>query len=157
MTSEAHRWRIFPWAQATPIPIPARATERAGAAVPWQPTRPGELRPSLDWTNAVMLSSGWKPRPAAAIHGSSLSRAISRAKSTRGEPRARREMSRVLMVDNTGLFQILEASFLRRLGCEIVRALDGPDLIEKASACAPDLILLDADGPGIDGAECLRS
>ena len=66
-------------------------------------------------------------------------------------------MSRVLMVDNTGLFQILEASFLRRLGCEIVRALDGPDLIEKASACAPDLILLDADGPGIDGAECLRS
>jgi CheY-like chemotaxis protein len=66
-------------------------------------------------------------------------------------------MSRVLMVDDAGLFQILEGSFLRRLGCEIVRAHDGPDIVEKAAACAPDLILLDADGPSLDGEACLRS
>jgi len=66
-------------------------------------------------------------------------------------------MSRVLMVDDAGLFRVLEASFLRRLGCEIVRAQDGPDLIRKATDSAPSLILLDAQKADLDGPGCVRA
>jgi len=68
-----------------------------------------------------------------------------------------RSLSRVLVVDDAGLFRMLEASFLKRLGCEIVRAQDGPDVIRKASARAPDLILLDAQKLEFDGRECVRT
>lgn len=68
-----------------------------------------------------------------------------------------RPMSRVLMVDDAGLFRMLEATFLRRLGCEIVRAKDGPDLIRKAADKAPSLILLDAQKPDLDGPQCVRT
>ena len=68
-----------------------------------------------------------------------------------------RPMSRVLMVDDAGLFRILETSFLRRLGCEIVRAQNGPDLIRKATHQAPSLILLDAQKPDLDGPGCVRA
>src|SRR5207245_7655652 len=75
----------------------------------------------------------------------------------RGGPEASRAMSRVLMVDDAGLFRLLEGSFLRRLGCEIVRADEGSDLLDKARRSCPDLILLDADHPRLDGAECVRA
>ncbi len=65
-------------------------------------------------------------------------------------------MSRVLMVDDVGLFQMLEASFLRRFGCDIVRVSEPRELLEKARKTPPDLILLDADHPAIDGQACLR-
>jgi CheY-like chemotaxis protein len=68
-----------------------------------------------------------------------------------------RTLSRVLVVDDAGLFRLLESSFLKRLGCEIVRAHDGPDVIRKAASCGPDLILLDAQKPGLDGEACVRS
>ena len=68
-----------------------------------------------------------------------------------------RSLSRVLVVDDAGLFRMLEASFVRRLGCEIVRAQNGPDVILKASARAPDLILLDAQKPEFDGPRCVRA
>ncbi len=66
-------------------------------------------------------------------------------------------MSRVLMIDDAGLFQMLEASFVRRLGCDIVRASDGPDVMDKARRTLPDLIVLDAERPGMDGPACLRA
>jgi CheY-like chemotaxis protein len=65
-------------------------------------------------------------------------------------------MSRILVVDEAGLFRMLEATFFRRLGCEIVRARDSADVIAKASAGPPDLILLDTERPGLDGPGCLR-
>ena len=68
-----------------------------------------------------------------------------------------RTLSRVLVVDDAGLFRLLESSFLKRLGCEIVRAHDGPDVIRKATECGPDLILLDAQKPGLDSEACVRS
>ena len=68
-----------------------------------------------------------------------------------------RPVSRVLMVDDAGLFRMLETSFLRRLGCEIVRAHDGPDLISKATDSAPSLILLDTQRPGFDAPGCVRA
>ncbi len=66
-------------------------------------------------------------------------------------------MSRVLMVDDAGLFQILEGTFLRRLGCAIVRAADGPDLLARAQDPNFDLILLDAAHPGLDAPACVRA
>jgi uncharacterized protein (TIGR02266 family) len=65
-------------------------------------------------------------------------------------------MSRVLMIDDAGLLQMLESSFVRRLACDIVRASDGPDMMDKARRTSPDLILLDAERPGLDGPACLR-
>src|SRR5262245_27593151 len=67
-----------------------------------------------------------------------------------------RAVSRVLMVDEAGLFRMLEASFLKRPGCVIVRAHDAPDLIRKARDQAPSLILLDTQNAGIDGPACVR-
>ncbi len=66
-------------------------------------------------------------------------------------------MSRVLMVDDAGLLRLLEASFLRRLGCDIVRAAGWSDLLDNARRNRPDLIMIDADRPEIDGATCLRT
>jgi len=61
------------------------------------------------------------------------------------------------MVDDAGLFRTLEASFLRRLGCEILRAHDGSDIIRKATDVAPSLILLDSQRPDLDGPGCVRA
>lgn len=66
-------------------------------------------------------------------------------------------MSRVLMVDDAGLFQMLEASFLRRLGCEIIRAADGSDILAKAGATRPDLIVLQTERAGCDTPGCVRA
>src|SRR6266446_10795821 len=100
-----------------------------------------------------MVLSGSKSRPAVALQTSTLP-----GKSApRGGPEASRSMSRVLMLDDAGLFRLLEASFLRRLGCEIVRVDETPDLLEKARRSPPDLILLNADHPKLDGPECVRA
>lgn len=64
-------------------------------------------------------------------------------------------MSRVLMIDNATLFQMLETSFLRRWGWEIVRARRGDELLEKARALPPDLILLESGPPELDAPECV--
>jgi CheY-like chemotaxis protein len=66
-------------------------------------------------------------------------------------------MSRVLMIDDAGIFQMLEGSFLRRVGCEIVRVDDGRAVLEKARQSPPDLIVIDSERPGLDGTECLRA
>lgn len=66
-------------------------------------------------------------------------------------------MSRVLMVDDAGLFQVLEASFLRRIGCEILRVEDHAALLARAGTADPDLILLDADHPTGDAPACLEA
>jgi len=68
-----------------------------------------------------------------------------------------RSLSRVLVLDDAGLFRMLDGSFVRRLGCEIMRAHDGPDVLRKANARPPDLILLDAHTPVLDGAGCVRA
>jgi CheY-like chemotaxis protein len=68
-----------------------------------------------------------------------------------------RPMSRVLMVDDAGLFRMLEESFIRRLGCEILRASDGPDLIRKATDNTPNLILFDSQRRDLDGPACVRA
>jgi CheY-like chemotaxis protein len=99
-----------------------------------------------------MVSSGRKRRSTALFQRSILSRRIF----TVDGPVMNRVVSRVLMVDEAGLFRMLEASFLRRPGCVIVRAHDAPDLIRKARDQAPSLIVLDTQKAGIDGPACVR-
>ena len=72
-------------------------------------------------------------------------------------PQAGRAMSRVLMIDNASLFQVLEKSFLRRGGCDIVRAGDGREVVALARAHVPDLILLETDRCGADGPRCIEA
>jgi len=60
-------------------------------------------------------------------------------------------MSRVLMIDDVRLFQMLEWSLLRRAGCDIVRVGSGREMIERARQDAPDLIVLDLILPEMDG------
>ncbi len=64
-------------------------------------------------------------------------------------------MSTILMVDDAGLFQLLEASFLRRTGCRIVRAVDHDDCLAKSRSVGPDLIILATDHPGL-GVDSIR-
>jgi CheY-like chemotaxis protein len=64
-------------------------------------------------------------------------------------------MSRVLMIDDAAMFRMLESTFLRRSGCEIVRATSGAEVVSKARLRAPDLILLDAERPGLDAPSCV--
>lgn len=80
-----------------------------------------------------------------------------RSTASSGGPRMSQKMPRVLMVDDAGLFRLLEASFLRRLGCDIVPVAGWPDLLDKARRDRPDLIVIDADSPGIDAPACLRT
>jgi CheY-like chemotaxis protein len=66
-------------------------------------------------------------------------------------------MPRVLMVDTAVLFRMLEGSFLRREGWEIVCAARGTDVIDKARTLRPEIVLLDATAPGLDARACLRA
>lgn len=64
-------------------------------------------------------------------------------------------MSRVLMVDNAALFRLLEGSFLRRSGWDLVAVRDADALVDRARALAPDLILIDAVA-GLDAPAAVR-
>lgn len=66
-------------------------------------------------------------------------------------------MPRVLMVDSSALFRLLEGSFLRRAGWEIVRAGQGDDVVAKARALLPELVLLDTTVPDLDAPACLQA
>jgi CheY-like chemotaxis protein len=64
-------------------------------------------------------------------------------------------MSRVLMVDSPALFRMLDASFVRRAGWEIVAGRHADDIVGKARTHAPDLVLLDAALAGFDAPGCV--
>ena len=64
-------------------------------------------------------------------------------------------MPRMLMVDDAALFRMLEWSFLRRSGWEIERARDDAEVMQKARAHAPDLVVLDTRPQAMDAPSCL--
>jgi len=66
-------------------------------------------------------------------------------------------MIRVLLVDDARLFLELERSFLRRTGCEVLTAASGEDALRKARSRRPDIVVLDANMPGMSGIECCRA
>ena len=59
--------------------------------------------------------------------------------------------AKILVVDDDPHVQRLLASTLKQEGYEVVTASDGPDGLKKCGSAHPDLILLDAELPKIDG------
>lgn len=51
----------------------------------------------------------------------------------------------------------VERSFLRRTDCEVLKASMGEEILEKARAHAPDLILLEPHLEGMDGVSCCQA
>jgi predicted signal transduction protein with EAL and GGDEF domain/FixJ family two-component response regulator len=64
--------------------------------------------------------------------------------------------SRVLLVDDDEVNLMLTAVALRERGFEVIEASDGAVALERLEAVAPDMIVLDALMPGMDGFETCR-
>ncbi|MBP7706263.1 MAG: response regulator [Candidatus Aminicenantes bacterium] len=68
---------------------------------------------------------------------------------------ARRASPRVLLVDDDATTRNLVAHFLRKEGFVVVMARDGADALAQARGGRPDLVVVDAAVPGMDGFELL--
>jgi two-component system cell cycle response regulator DivK len=63
---------------------------------------------------------------------------------------------RILVVEDNPLNLKLVRDVLTASGYEVVEAQTGEDGVSLAADCAPDLVLMDLQLPGIDGYEALR-
>jgi PAS domain S-box-containing protein len=63
---------------------------------------------------------------------------------------------RVLVVDDVPANRALLAEVLGRAGFDVIESGDGRDALEKAAACAPDLIILDTVMPLMGGIDMLN-
>ncbi len=63
---------------------------------------------------------------------------------------------RILVVEDNALNLKLVRDVLTVLGYDVVAATTGEDGVRLAHECAPDLVLMDLQLPGIDGVEALR-
>ena len=64
--------------------------------------------------------------------------------------------SRILVVEDNPKNLKLVRDVLTYSGYEVIEATSGEDGVRLAGEAAPDLILMDLQLPGIDGAEALR-
>ncbi|KVV37553.1 hybrid sensor histidine kinase/response regulator [Burkholderia territorii] len=62
----------------------------------------------------------------------------------------------VLVVDDVPANRALLADLLGRVGFNVIESSDGRDALERAAACAPELIILDTVMPLMGGIETLR-
>ena len=62
----------------------------------------------------------------------------------------------VLVVDDVDVNRRLLATYLTEVECQVSEAADGPEAIASAMRQPPDLVLLDAQMPGMDGFEVCR-
>jgi two-component system cell cycle response regulator DivK len=65
-------------------------------------------------------------------------------------------LGRVLVVEDNSKNLKLVRDVLTYSGFEVIEAMSGEDGVRLAQETAPDLILMDLQLPGIDGAEALR-
>lgn len=65
-------------------------------------------------------------------------------------------MELILVVEDEPTIAEAIASRLRSEGYEVAMAADGPSAVERCSALAPDLVVLDLNLPGFDGLEVCR-
>jgi DNA-binding response OmpR family regulator len=68
-------------------------------------------------------------------------------------------MSRILVAEDSASIRLLLRRRLERAGHDVVEARDGAEAIEAAggdSSARPDLVLLDAMMPYVDGSEALQ-
>jgi two-component system, cell cycle response regulator DivK len=63
---------------------------------------------------------------------------------------------RILVVEDNPLNLKLIRDVLSVVGYDVVAATSGEDGVRLAHECAPDLVLMDLQLPGIDGVEALR-
>jgi two-component system cell cycle response regulator DivK len=63
---------------------------------------------------------------------------------------------RILVVEDNEKNLKLVRDVLQHAGFDVVEARTGEEGISEAATCSPDLILMDLQLPGIDGAEALR-
>jgi len=66
-------------------------------------------------------------------------------------------MAKVLIVDDDELLRDLVRHKLTRAGFEVIEAVDGEQALERLAVEPPDVVVLDAMMPGIDGFEVLRA
>jgi len=64
---------------------------------------------------------------------------------------------KVLLVDNSNICLGIEQELLRKLPVKVFTAGNGLQALEFARKLRPDLIYMDLDIPGMDGAECCRA
>ncbi len=62
----------------------------------------------------------------------------------------------VLFVDDDPAVCLMQAIYLKALGCQVFTAHDGPAALEHASALLPDVIVMDLEIPRLDGCEAIR-
>lgn len=72
------------------------------------------------------------------------------------EARARRRRPMVLLVDDIEDCRDVYGQFLKHTGYEVVEAADGFEALAKATALAPDIIVMDLWMPHLDGWESIR-
>lgn len=63
---------------------------------------------------------------------------------------------RILVVEDNALNLKLVRDVLQHAGYEVIAASSGEEGVQLASQCAPALVLMDLQLPGIDGTEALR-
>jgi len=64
--------------------------------------------------------------------------------------------ARILVVEDNPLNLKLVRDVLGAAGYEVVAATSGEEGLQMATECPPDLVLMDLQLPGIDGAETMR-
>lgn len=67
-----------------------------------------------------------------------------------------RPSARILIADDTPENLVMLASYLSRKGYDTLTARDGREAVDVCRAAAPDLIIMDAAMPGMDGYEATR-
>jgi CheY-like chemotaxis protein len=65
-------------------------------------------------------------------------------------------MAKILLVEDNEMNRDMLSRRLERRGYEVVVAVDGEDGVARATAEAPDVIVMDLSLPGIDGWEATR-
>jgi two-component system, cell cycle response regulator DivK len=64
--------------------------------------------------------------------------------------------ARILVVEDNPKNMKLVRDVLEYAGYEVIGATTGEEGVERAGECDPDLVLMDLQLPGMDGAEALR-
>lgn len=71
-------------------------------------------------------------------------------------PAAARVAGRILVVDDQEPNRLLLRELLEAQGHVVTEATNGLDALQQATDCAPDVVLLDVNMPGLDGFEVCR-
>jgi len=113
----------------------------------------GAVHPTPPAWRATVLHKPLRPAALAELLGASTDDAPARGtRATRETPLH----SRVLLCEDNPVNQLIVRAMLEELGAECAVATDGLDALERLRAQPFDLVLMDMEMPGLDGAEVTR-